>query len=391
MARTRTIFFRAVQSFLKLKNSLRRWISLLLISAFIFSGCLITSRVNAQVPIVKQNQQKLSTSGLVDRGREYYKNKQYNKAIVTWQQALKVYQNNQNNQNQKNTLHQAMVWSYISWGYQKQNNWNQAKEAINKSLDLLPEKNQLDKSKEKLQINAQILNTHASLQLAFGESQKALKTWKKATQIYQQLGDEIGVTGSLINQAQAMEALGLYKRSCTTLLGVFDFDNDKCEISDIQLKEALSLVKKPGNTRLISGLRSLGDNLRLVNELEDSEKLLKGILDIASSNNLYEIKLSLANTERALYRSNQDLYERSDNNNYRDTALYKARNSLNHYDQIIKDSQIESLHSKILAQAKLNRFSLLLEFKEWLQKVPKVNPEVRKEYIKVKEQIKDDI
>ena len=204
MARTRTIFFRAVQSFLKLKNSLRRWISLLLISAFIFSGCLITSRINAQVPIVKQNQQKLSTSGLVDRGREYYKNKQYNKAIETWQQALKIYQNNQN---KKDRLHQAMVWSYISLGYQKQSNWNQAKEAIDKSLDLFPGKNKLYKSKDKLQINAQILNTHASLQLAFGESQKALKTWEKATQIYQQLGDEIGITGSLINQAQAMEAL----------------------------------------------------------------------------------------------------------------------------------------------------------------------------------------
>ena len=156
------------------------------------------------------------------------------------------------------------------------------------------------------------------------------------------------------------------------MLGVFDFDNDKCEISDIQLEEAFLLVKKPGNIRLISGLRSLGDNLRLFNELENSEKLLKGILKIASSNNLYEIenaiKLSLGNTERALYRSNQDLYERSGLDKDKMKALKKAKKSLYYYDQIFT-TKSKNIPAEIFVQAKLNHFSLLLELKEWLQKL----------------------
>jgi hypothetical protein len=51
------------------------------------------------------------------------------------------------------------------------------------------------------------------LQLTQGQESDALETWQQAEAAYQKAGDEVGILGSQINQARALQALGLIQTS----------------------------------------------------------------------------------------------------------------------------------------------------------------------------------
>ncbi|MGI0487535.1 hypothetical protein ACN4EK_18995 [Pantanalinema rosaneae CENA516] len=70
------------------------------------------------------------------------------------------------------------------------------------------------------QVLAQILDIPGSLQLDTGRAEPALATWQNSQKTYQQLGDQGGVARSRINQVQALQTLGFYRRALTTLTEV---------------------------------------------------------------------------------------------------------------------------------------------------------------------------
>lgn len=212
-------------------------------------------------------------SQLIQQGRELYQAQRYTEAVNIWQTALKA---------ETNVLSQAMVLNYLSLAYQELGQWQQANQTINSSLDLIRKSTQIKPAKL---ILAQALNTQGSLQLAQGKAQEALNTWQEATDIYTASGNVQGRIGSLINQAQAQQALGLYLQARKTL---------------VQVEQVLE--QQPDKQLQTTGLRSLGNIFRLVGALGDSQRILQRSREIASNISKHELSqtlISLGNTAYA--------------------------------------------------------------------------------------------
>ncbi len=324
MARKWLIFFRNLQPILmnysSKKDLARKWKPLairnLVLKASLAVGMvcstpeqLLAGTMQPVASISVSQIQDTDNAQLVQKGRELYETGQFSEAVKAWEQSLEAYRG------QNDVANQAMVLSNLSLAYQQLGQWEKATKAIASSLKLL-------QNAKNLPILAQALNTQGSLQLALGQSQQALNTWTQATVAYTQAKDEVGIARSLINQAQAMQALGLYRSALASLNAV----NQK-------------LQKQPDSPVKIAGLRSLGNALRVVGDLEQSQQILQQSLALAqklnSASDIGTALFSLGNTARA-----------QQNN--------KA--ALDYYGQATTASS-----GIIKTQAQLNQLSLLVE------------------------------
>ena len=113
-------------------------------------------------------------------------------------------------------------------------------------------------------IRASSLNVQASILLKRGQTQAALETWQKAAEAYQLAGDRLGALGAIINQAQALQSLGLYRRSQKLLEEI----NQRLE-------------NQPDTPIKAIALQSLGVTLQAVGELEKSQEILQQSLAIS--------------------------------------------------------------------------------------------------------------
>ncbi len=322
MARKWFIFFADLQPILinslSQKDLAKKWKiatrNLLKVSLAVAIVCLAPEQLLAASQFTasrsKPQIQAINNPQLVQKGRELYETEQFVEAVKVWQQSLQAYVE------QNDIANQAMVLSNLSLAYQQLGQWEAATKAIASSLKLLQSTN------KNLPILAQALNTQGSLQLALGQSQQALNTWTQATTAYTQAKDEVGINRSLINQSQALQALGLYRRALASLNAV----NQKLQ------KQPDSLVK-------IAGLRNLGNALRVVGDLEQSQQVLQQSLLLAqklnSTPNIGATLFSLGNTARAQQNS---------------------KVALNYYKQATTASS-----GTIKTQAQLNQLDLLVE------------------------------
>lgn len=258
------------------------------------------------------------SSDLVQQGKELYTQGKFGEAIKVWQKALKEAEDNQ--------LRQAILLSNISLGYQQLGEWDKAKTAIATSLQLLS--SQAD-SKDKLKISAQAFNTQGSLQFALGQMESALTSWQTSAKIFNQIEDSTGTMTSLLNQVQALKALGFHNRM-VEILGIID----------------LSLQTQPDSELKAISLRSLGDRWLVIEDFIKAKKLLGQSLEIASKlsakSEISATQLSLGNLARAEYDTNTAL------------KFYKAA-----------ASNTTLPLRKI--QAELNQFSLLIEEKKFTE------------------------
>jgi CHAT domain-containing protein len=261
------------------------------------------------------------TSQLVEQGRELYQAERFSEAVTIWRQAAEAYQA------QKDELNQAMLLSYLSLAHQQLGQLPEASEAITSSLKLLQAEQGSDNIPKRSQILAQALNTQGSLQLAQGQAEQAVTTWQRAATSYAKVGDEEGRIGSLINLAQAQQVLGLYLPARKTLASVEQALQNQ---QDLQLKT--------------TGLRSLGNVLQSIGEVDKSQQVLKQSFAIAqqlnSPQNLSATLLSLGNTARM----------------QKDTKA-----ALTYYQQ----AATQSASPAVQIQSQLNQLSLLLEAKRW--------------------------
>jgi CHAT domain-containing protein len=261
------------------------------------------------------------TSQLVEQGRELYQAERFSEAAKVWRQAAEVYQA------QGDSLNQAMLLSYLSLASQQLGQLPEASEAITSSLKLLQAEQRQDNTPKRSPILAQALNTQGSLQLALGQTEQAVTTWQRAATTYAQVGDEEGRIGSLINLAQAQQILGLYLPARKTLAGV---------------EQAL---QKQQNLQIkTTGLRSLGNVLQSIGEIDQSRRVLEQSLALAqqlqSPQNLSATLLSLGNTARM----------------QKDTKA-----ALTYYQQ----AATQSASPTVQIQSQLNQLSLLLEAERW--------------------------
>ena len=190
---------------------------------------------------------------LLANGRGLYSAGKYFEAVTVWQEAARVYAN------QGKPVDQALSLSYVALAYQRLGQWEAAGQAILNSLSLLQSAAEIDSI-----VWAHVFNTRASLLLATGQAQVAIEAWQQAQQFYQQAGDRHGAWGCQINQAQAWQSLGFYRRSRTAL-----------ETVNQELDSA------PDSRLKVSSLRSLGTALEILGEVEASQRLLKQSLSLA--------------------------------------------------------------------------------------------------------------
>ena len=263
--------------------------------------------------------QEISSFTLVEAGKKYYQVGKFAQAIAKWQQALQIFSST------GDILNQSAVLSNLALAYQKLGRIDQASGAIEDSLKLL---NNLKTSQAK-SLQADALNIQGSLLLSQGKTQKALTVWVNASENYDKVGDNAGYIRSLLNQSQALRALGLYPRAKATLEQVNQ-----------------SLEKEPPSLLKAATLLNFGDTLRLMGDLQKSQEVLKQSLAMAekldSQRDIASALLSLGN-------------------NARDREFPKQ--ALKFYQRaiVLSTSEINKL------QVQLNQLSLLVDMQKWQQ------------------------
>ena len=131
-----------------------RFLFILILSLIFSLGIPILFPVSAQQSIFTQ--QKLEPLALVEKGKNYYDNGQFFKAIKILQQAEQIYQV------REDLLKQAQVLSFISFAQQKLGNFPAAESAIANSFVLLEN---LATNKSRNKVRAQVLNAQGHLLL----------------------------------------------------------------------------------------------------------------------------------------------------------------------------------------------------------------------------------
>ncbi|MBE9127119.1 MULTISPECIES: CHAT domain-containing protein [unclassified Coleofasciculus] len=262
------------------------------------------------------------TAGLVEQGKTLYETGQFTQAVTVLQQAADAYQA------QGDTLKQATVLSNLSLAYQQLGLWSQATDAISTSLALLQTEKAAESPAQRQRILAQSLDIQGRLQLTLGQTEQALVTWQQATALYRQLGNEVGEIKSQINQAQAMQVLGFYRRALALL-------------NQVQQ----SLEAQPDSLTKAVGLRSLADVLLLVGDLPRSRETLEQSLQIArnlrSPQDTSAALLSLANTARQQQQTQEalDFYEQAAAASNSPTLTIQAQ--LNQLSFLVKTEKIQ--------------------------------------------------
>ncbi|MHC5753804.1 MAG: CHAT domain-containing protein, partial [Nostoc sp.] len=225
---------------------------------------------------------------------------------------------------------------------------------------------------------AQLLIQRGKKYLDEGRAAEALQDWESATKLYRQIHYEEGVTGSLINQNLALQALGLNRRACSTLLQALKLnaDADICAIPSEQSTESTTklLTAAIEQQKLMPlnllAWHNLGDVLRTIGKLDESKIVLEKIFFTArqvSSTDISGVMLSLGNTEQAIYQQARNKYYEVEEPTFKKEIVIliqqEALKSIDIYQQVQNTPRIPQM-TQLLAQ--LHQLSLLLDFEKWL-------------------------
>src|ERR671932_68045 len=391
MARKRFTFFRRIQV-LFLKIGRQRWRRSLRLLTILFVAVtipFIAVNVNAQpasnlarrgIGKSQVSWQKVDKLAVIagnlgisdeprspkeweDLARRTYAAGEFGEAVNYWQQAVAGFEIG------GDWLNQAIALSNLSLTYQQLGRWFEANRAIAQSRTLLPHESRVN-SPEELKAIAQILDIQYNGQWEQGQVNLALETGKRATNIYVKLKDDLGWKRSLTAQIKAMQELGLYQQACQAIIPVvesnnlerFAIPNQDCQQLITQKLEAIKeSVKTPSNPNLkniqITGARLLGDVLRQLGYLNESQELLQQIDRVITQQEYPQEKalvlLSLGDTYNFLGKRNKFLSELDDNNHQK--SYQTAR------DLYEKAAQVATNNSFVKVQAQINSLSLLVD------------------------------
>ncbi|WP_017719344.1 CHAT domain-containing protein [Kamptonema formosum] len=339
-------------------------ISVLLLVAY---GFCLTPPVAILAAATPAAGQPASATQLLEQGKNLYRAGEFQPAAEVLAQAAHLYQS------RGDALNQALALSYLSLAYQKLGQLSEAGEASATSLSLLTPSD--SRSADSQRIRALALNVRGSLQLAQGQTEEALATWKQAAEAYGAAGDRHGRTGSQINQATALQALGQYRQAVKLLQ---------------QLEETLQA--QPNSPLKAAGLRSLGNALRFAGNLDKSQQLLEQSLAIAqelqSRQEESETLLSLGSTALAFARR---VGNQQDGSSHRHLPVRcpdggippDAQSYYNKAEGLYHKSAEKSTSNLTQIQAQLNRLSVLLaqqqtptaeELRDLRQQIERLSP-----------------
>ncbi|MCC5648297.1 CHAT domain-containing protein [Nostoc sp. XA013] len=328
--------------------------------------CILGSPVLAKVPGTINSSSQLpinsitslavtsDPASLLQQGKFLYDSGNFAKAVEVLQGAVQAYRQ------QGESLRLAATLSNLSLGYQQLGAWNQAQQAITESLNLLNEQGE----NQNLQIFAQSLDIQGRLQLTMGQADKALATWQQTEEIYRQADNKSGVVRSQINQAQAWRSQGFYPRAIKTLEQV-----------------SQTLKSQPDSIEKTVTLRSLGDTLLVLGDLEKSRQALEESLIIArnlqSNADIGASLFSLGNNARKQEDIPKAIAYYQQTVAASPSPLIKAQAQLNHLSLLIEDKRAAEVQTILplvesqIEQLPLSRASVYAQvnFSESLAKV----------------------
>ncbi|MBD2592943.1 CHAT domain-containing protein [Nostoc spongiaeforme FACHB-130] len=358
----------------------RSLLLLILLLVLSFTIPLVAHQVSASTVIAQTQQNPLQ---LVEQAKKLYTTGQFEQAALVWQQTAEAFAA------QGDKLNQAMALSNLSLTQQQLGKWKEAEQAIATSLQLLETQEQTPTQRR---IQAQTLDIQGELELAMGRSQAALKIWQQAADIYKDIGNKEGLLQNQINQAQAMQELGLYRRACETLLAALEIEHQDLVISEQKLQNLSAKLATTGKLTSLQvvGLRSLGDVLRVIGNRKDSELVLAESVKLAQqlgdTQNLAASYLSLGNTFLTLgnqkaqtektttpitFTSSQNCIAQANNTA---VELYQQAAGCYHQAELSPDANTST-------NAQLNLLSLLIQTQQWADistLLPKIQPQLNK-------------
>ncbi|MDJ0590922.1 MAG: CHAT domain-containing protein [Pleurocapsa sp. MO_226.B13] len=292
------------------------------------------------VDLVKNDRHTIQ---LIERAKQLYRQEQYSAASQVWQQLATAYRQ------QRDFLNQAMALSNLALTQQKSGDLTAAKSAIASSLKLLSTQSQTVNQQRVL---ANSLDIQGSIARSQGQSKKAWETWQQAGQIYQQLDldNDDAIIKNQINQAQALQDLGYYRRASKIL-------------TSVQTK----LSNKPDSKSKIAALLSFANTLRVTGNLEQSQVVLLEAESIAKKLEVDSspILLSLGNTVRAFGNrvSNSQTIQEIDLASSQCLAQNNSQSANDYYLQAIDCYRQATLSNDLVIQTKaqLNLLSLITQ------------------------------
>ena len=308
-----------------------------------------TSDVSQRWKARGANNGQTNPNQLIQQAKKLYQEQKYASALPLWDAAAKGYSQ------VGDRVNQAIALSNLSLTHQQLGQWDAAKVAIASSLKLLA-----SESDDSL-VWAQTLDIQGKLERETGKSAAALQTWQQAAKIYQKLDNDPALTQNNLNQAQALQDLGLYPRACKRILSSLSIENiSTCsQLSQLTSEELTAKLKpvtaKPTLTT-VAALRNLGKLLLIVAQPEQAEKMLTASLTLAEKleDNPEELSLTylrLGNTYQAL-ATGEDI--RSKRRQY-------EQQGLSAYEQAIE--RLPSAKAKLVAQ--LNQLDFLIQQEKW--------------------------
>ncbi|MGB3652048.1 MAG: CHAT domain-containing protein [Rivularia sp. (in: cyanobacteria)] len=274
------------------------------------------------------------TQNLIEQGKRLYETGRFSEAVNVLKQVASKYEAD------GDSLNQAMTLSNLSLAYQKLGQWQSAETTIDFSLNLLQNlpKNQIAK------IYAQSLDVKGKLQFTRGQFQNAIATWQDAEKIYSQLNLQPALIQSRINQAQAMQALGLFLKAQKALISVSE-----------------SLKTQPSSALKSVGLRSVGDVFRTIGNVDKSKEVLQQSLIIA-----YKVKATQEKSETLISLGNAFRLQQQPNSQSLAIKFYQQAANI-------------APESELHLQAQLNLFSLFVEM-ENLNAAKKLIPQISADF-----------
>lgn len=219
---------------------------------------------------------------------------------------------------------------------------------------------------------AQHLNVQGLRQLEMGQVETALATWRQAEAAYTAAGDETGKLGSQLNQVQALQQLGQYRRA-----------------KDLLEQMNRRLISWPDSLLKASHLQSLGVALYRLGDIKASYMTLKSSLQLSQQldGNLSTTLIALGNVVRV----QQKQLNSSSLNNSNFSSRYLSHADSNYIKRPVPSrieniSEINFLNASasvfyqqaaklttdplIQLQANLNLLSLLIETRQRTQILP---------------------
>ncbi|OCQ97216.1 hypothetical protein BCD64_15210 [Nostoc sp. MBR 210] len=282
--------------------------------------CLFTSPVVARHPVNQDlTAAMVADSSLAEAAKNLYTAGRFAEAAMLLQQA---------EQATSNPVEQAVILSNLALNLHQLGRIEEANQDIEKAIAIL--KNIPD-SPQLLSVWAQVWDVQGHLQLAQGKAQAALSSWETAASLYRQLKDRQRNILAQVNQAQALQALGLYRREISLLKNL---------TTDLQ--------KQPDSLAKAASFRNLGEALVLAGDTQQGQENLQTSLKIAQ-------KLQSSEFMASAYLSLGNLAYIPDG------STQQKNTALNFYEQAAISSTIAS--TKIAAQ--LNRLRLLIELEQW--------------------------